>query len=406
VQDYLAAWAAGTAAGATGLAPLAHTNLALELLPPPSGPPGAVYSAAVAFSHASFEALPAVFLGVPSAAFAAGALPAHALALQGRGREALELTLNSLASSALLALALAPLSLALVPALYPLVRPHTPLLLLGLVLALAATEGRPRAALASLLVFALSGLLGVLALATPLVRGDALFALLTGLFGLPALLGALGTRTAPVPGAPDGGTRPPLRWLLAGVLAGALSGLVPAVSGTMLSALLFLALEGSPRAFLAVNASLAGSRLLYDALATQTLGKARSGAAAAFAAGLPPGDSPGVALALAGGVAALLLAAALARAVAVPFARLAQGRDTAALSHAGVFAAALLAVAWRAGPEGLLVAAAGAAIGALPLLLGVKRSHAMGCLVLPSVLHGLLGPGRLAVLLAGAIGLN
>jgi TctA family transporter len=190
------------------------------------------------------------------------------------------------------------------------------------------------------------------------------------------------------------------------VLAGALSGLVPAVSGTMLSALLFLALEGSPRAFLAVNASLAGSRLLYDALATQTLGKARSGAAAAFAAGLLPGDSLGVALALAGGVAALLLAAALARAVAVPFARLAQGRDTAALSHAGVFAAALLAVAWRAGPEGLLVAAAGAAIGALPLLLGVKRSHAMGCLVLPSVLHGLLGPGRLAVLLAGAIGLN
>jgi len=396
--ELLSAWLAGLAAGATGLAPFAHTNLALELFKGSTGQAGAVFSAALAFSHAAFEALPAVFFGIPALDYAAGVLPAHALALQGKGREALELTLNTLLASGLASLLLLPLALTLVPALYEVVKPITPFLLLAIMLALAATERSWLLKAAALLVFALSGALGVLALSSPFVPGEPLFALLTGLFGFPALLAARGTISVECRKEKPENTKPAWRWVVAGSIAGALSGVVPAVSGAMLSAVLFIALEEDRRSFLTVSAALVGSRLFYDAVATQTIGKARSGAAAAVLESLGFADAAGLALSLAGGLLALLLACEATRKLAPLLAAWMakpQVRPNATLL---VFLLALGAVYFQSGWPGMLVAATGAAVGALPLFLGVKRSHAMGCLLLPSILHGLLGPWELEAL--------
>lgn len=397
--DELLSWLSGLAAGATGLAPFAHTNLALEMAGAFEGRGGALFSSALSFSHAAFEAVPAVFFGLPAITYAAGVLPAHALALEGRGREALDLVLNSLLASSVAAVLLLPIALSLVPALYLLIKPVTPIALIALALAMAATEPALGAAVAGLFVFAASGALGVLSLSSPDTPGGALFALLTGLFGIPALLAAVGAVQPQQASGESGGVAPNWRLVLAGTFAGALSSLVPAVSGAMLSAVLFLVMETDPKAFLTVNSSLAGSRLLFDAVATQTIGKARSGSAAAVAEALGNADATGLALALLGGLAALWLAAMAARSLAGTFSNVLARKETRSAATLAVLATALLAVLASGGLAGLLIAATGGAVGALPLFLGVKRSHAMGCLVLPAALHGLLGPWELEALL-------
>lgn len=399
--DLLSAWLEGFGLGGLGLAPFMHTNLVLEMFPPGAGWIGAVFAASLAFSHAAFEAIPAVFFGIPTADMAVSALPAHRMALDGKAMLALGIITSSLVLGVLAAILLLPFALAFIPLAYQSVRPVTAPLLTLVVLGMFVGERSIKGAIGGALVFVLSGTLGVLALQTPVVDGDALFALLSGLFGFPALLASWGSENASVDTGLKTVARIPLRFVLAGAIGGALSGLVPAVSAVMVSALLFIFLEGSTREFLTLNSALAGSRLVFDTLATQTIGKARTGGAYAVLTALGPNDPLGLSIAIGMGVAALIGAALITGLIARQAGRWLSRPAVNKRLVTMVFAITLLSIAVRGGPAGLLVAATGAAVGSLPLLLGVKRSNAMGALVLPAILYGFMGPWAVETLLLG-----
>jgi putative membrane protein len=87
---------AGVALGTvSGLVPGVHANAFALLLaataPTLSGPSTGVACAVLAagVTHTFLDVVPALALGVPDAAMAAGSLPGHRLVLGGRGREAL-----------------------------------------------------------------------------------------------------------------------------------------------------------------------------------------------------------------------------------------------------------------------------------------------------------------------------
>ncbi len=268
LSDVLFGWGLSLA----GFLPFAHVNVVLAALGSKATP--ALVSALV-FSHAVFSALPGVLFGVPSADHGVSVLASHSLVRQGHGRTALWAVLLGLLAGLLGAVLLYPAFRVLAPAVYPVLRPLTGWLLAALVVVALALDGfRPLHALGFLLCAAL----GAVSMQLPL--SDGLFPLLSGLFGIPALLLSDGgfSRT--------GGPSPSIPWtavFLASVL-GPLSVFLPAVSPAYLGAVAFLFMESVPVSFLAVFSALSASKVFYDFAAVSAIGKARSAAAAVWLA--------------------------------------------------------------------------------------------------------------------------
>lgn len=200
----------------SGLIPGIHTNnfalilLAMSPVLSDSGVP--VFYVAViilsnSLSHTFHDIIPAIFLGAPNDDTALAVLPGHTLLLEGRGAEAVRLSALGSAGSVALALLIAlPLSLFFVTA-YPLIQAYLAWILILVVLTMIMTERgefvRGQGSLShwkgrffALLVFTMSGLLGVFAFRTEyLIRPvislgepSILLPLLSGLFGSSQLI--------------------------------------------------------------------------------------------------------------------------------------------------------------------------------------------------------------------------
>jgi len=421
---------------ATGLLPGVHVNnVALVIVaasPALLGPLAAItddavlllgaFLAAASVAHGMAALLPAVFLGAPDSDTALSVLPGHRLLARGRGHEAVLLGARGAFLGSLLALLLVlPFRLLLGEpvAAYAKLRPLMPLLLLLLIALLLATEGRRRDgtgaggkrawALALLLA---SGVLGWTVLRPGfLPRGGAplsigaeslvLFPLFVGLFGLPTLLMSMRTRGRLPPqeiGPPD-----PLpawrrtRGLLSGTFAGASVSWIPGLGGTNATVVAQLLAGGEPkedtdadREFLFAAGAAGAATTTFTLVALFVILRARSGVAAALdglADGVPPWSPAGyVPPLLAAVLLALLVSAAVSYAATVrlarPFAVLA-GRVRYGRLARGIAGALTVAVFLLSGPPGLLVLGTAAALGLVPPLVGVRRVHLMGCLVIP-----------------------
>ena len=437
----------GTAVGlGTGLLPGVHVNN-VALLVVAAGPaflaalgawvgagdgvlPLAAFLAAASVAHGLAALLPSVFLGAPDPDTALSVLPGHRLLAQGRGYEAVLLGARGALLATLAALPLLlPFRLLLGPPVdaYDRLRPVLPFLLLLLVVLLLATEGRHledaakarRRRIWAVVLIGLAGLLGWVALrpgfladaGLPLaIRSDSivLFPLFTGLFGLPTLLLSMRTKGRLPPqilGAPD-----PLadwrgtRGVLSGTLAGAAVSWFPGLGGSNATVVAQLLAGGesreddaeADREFLLAAGAANAATTIFTFAALFVILRARSGVAAAvddLAGGVSPwAPVPNVPLLLVAVLLAMLVSAAvayvgvvrLARPFAVWAGRVRYGR-LATATAAGL----AVAVGLATGPLGLLVLATATALGLVPPLVGVRRVHLMGCLLVPILVASL-----------------
>ncbi|MCX6767806.1 MAG: tripartite tricarboxylate transporter permease [Candidatus Micrarchaeota archaeon] len=381
---YLFEFAAGAVAGALGMVPFLHTNLLLEFTKNAFAALGlAVFAAALAFSHSVFEIIPAVFLFVPSGGQALSMLPAHSLALKGRALFAARTVLHSMFYSFLAALAILPLAIVFLPPLFEAVRPYSAFLLAAIVAGAFAME-RGKKLAAGVFIFLLSGFFGFLLFSFPLQR-EPLFPLLSGLFGIPAVMLSMNGKSVE-PGK-DEAAAVDAKMVVVGAVLGMLSPLLPALNPALLSGLALIFLESTPVAFLQVNSAVASSKMLYDFTSVFIAGKARSGAAVAVKEAVFRLEWSQFVSVLAAGAAAFFAALAV-----VLFASKKLSTTITALGNrlnlvvlglivAGVFA--------YSGPAGLFTAAVASCIGLVPALVGTRRSHAMGALILPSMIYSL-----------------
>lgn len=259
---------------------------------------------------------------------------------------------------------------------------------------------RPLAQAAALLVLVLSGLVGFVALEagarSPLgLPGSALFPTLTGVFGVPALALAAIADDPPRQAAHAATTtlREEAGPCLRGAGFGTLVGLLPGVTAGHATALALGATDpgdretARERTLLVLSATNTAGAVLALAVFAGA-GPARSGVLQTVASGwtpprwagpLPP---PGVLHLLAALVVGGLVGYPATRRAGTAYGRLLRRLPARRLTLAVL--AGLVVLAWAfTGLPGLALMAAGAAVGVLPWITGIRRSHAMGVILVP-----------------------
>jgi len=404
----------------SGLVPGIHVNtlaamlvsLSLVLTIPFNALAIVVLCAAVVHSFVSI--VPSILLGAPNPDTALAVLPAHRLVLDGRGLEALRLSALGSFGASLLSISLVPVFVLFLLAGYPFLSRHMGVLLVGVMVVMVLSE-KPshgsthvaRAKAAGILV--LSGMLGMLALhggeRMYVGGGDVvLMPLFTGLFGAPLLIECA---LAPPPthtilqskkmkGLPKGRT---LRSIVGGVLAGGAVSWMPGVSasvGTLLVRVLFLRREveradDDARELIVSLSGVNTSDVVFSLFALYILHRARSGAMAAIDELFPPHMWSSAYLVL------LLLAVAIASLVGYVGTIWLGGfvlnqlfRIEVRTLVVGVLVLLLILTAVLSGAFGTAVFFSAVSVGLLCGRLGVRRSNAMGVLLIPAALYFLL----------------
>lgn len=416
----------------TGLVPGLHVNNAALLLASapllallPVSPEGAaVLIVAASVSHTFFDIVPSVLVGAPEPSTSLAVLPGHRLLMEGRAGEAIRLSAVGSGGAVVVALLLVlPVKLVF-ECLYSVVAPHLGWVLLFIVVVMLLSErGEPDvfgvrdrwdgvvARGRAVLVFLLAGVLGFVAL-----RGDALgamsspvgvevsvlFPLLTGLFGTSTIVMSLwGSARPPAQGeTPVGVSRgEAARSVVSGSVAGSVVGWLPGVTAAQAAVLAAVASggrvsesEGSgARSYLLSVSAVNSANAVFTLVALFTIGRARSGVMAAFqdlvdvvqwSSGLP---RVLMAALLAVAFSGLLSFVVLTRASGVLASRFSD------VSYDRVSVAVVVALVVGSlvttGFFGLQVLVVGTVLGMVPPLLGVRRTHLMGCLLLPVMLY-------------------
>ena len=281
---------------------------------------------------------------------------------------------------------LLPVSLAFLPVAYAAIQPHMALVLFGASLFLLCSEKKVKKIALACGVFLLAGALGIATLRGAI--NDPLFPAFSGLFAASGILLSF-TQQQPIPKQKTEKTALDfLPYVAAGILLGMLSDLLPGIAAPAQIAVFASAILSTNEAkkFLALVASIAASHSIFAFASLISIGKAREGSLAIMneIKTVLPSDLPVLlgALLLSIGVSAFFLMKLLKHANYL------QNIEVKKL-NLGVLAYLTCAVAIISGATGLLVFATATAIGILPPLLGIRRTHVMGLIIVPSILLSL-----------------
>ena len=296
----------------SGLTPGLHTNnfaaLLLALSPnlltagvQPDHLAAAILAASI--SHTFLDIIPTVFIGAPDADCALAVLPGHSLMLEGRGAEAIRLSAIGSAGSVIVALLLVVPLTVLFGSFYDLFMRYIGIVLMAIVALMILTEQGPviegqgslvtlKYKLLAAVLFITSGLLGLFAfqnedLATsPLgLSGEVLLPLLSGLFGASLLILSIAYH-AKVPAQIDTcfdiTGRSLVKSTFMGGLAGSVVAWVPGVTPAVATLVTRLGAPSSSEEFLVSVSGVNTANALFTVVALYAIGRPRSGAAAAI----------------------------------------------------------------------------------------------------------------------------
>jgi putative membrane protein len=365
-----------------------------------------ILAASVAHTFLSF--IPAAFIGAPEGDTALALLPAHRLLLEGRAYEATALSvIGSFGAVIFSFLLIIPFYYVFSTLhFYELLRSLMLYLLIGLSALLILTESFSermeayQAILLSSFVFCLSGLFGYVILDMPVhapffFRSTMLFPALTGLFGLSTILFSL-LYTPEIPEQEitepviSGGDT--IKSVLSGSAFGSLVSVLPGITSAHATVMAMLARRNrEPEQVIVTLSGVNTANVIFCIETLFIISRARSGATIAISRilNVQPWEGTIPPSALVYLLIAVLIAAPfsffitryIGRQFALQFTRLPY---RTLLSGIALFLVAL--VFMFTGALGLLVLLVGTCIGLIPIHFGVKRSNAMGVLLLPIII--------------------
>jgi putative membrane protein len=400
--EFLIAALLGILAGIfTGLIPGIHINLVSLLVVSLSAYLLDIFSLtslgifiiSMALTHTFLDVLPAIFLGAPDADTALGVLPGHRLLLQGKGYEAVKLTVIGSLFGLILALMLIPIFIKIIPNVYGRIQNYIGWILLGVVVYMGLIEKGMNRKFWSLIVFSMAGILGITVLTMPNLK-QPLFPLLSGLFGMSMLIVSL-SKKVEIPKQyitesiklQKFGT---VRSLAAGVSVSSIFAYLPGM-GPAQAAVLGSQLMGklSTYSFLILIGSINTVNMAVSLVSLYTIDKARNGAVLAIRELLSGIEINMLimflgAILFAGGIATFL-ALYLTRV----FVKIIEKVNYSMLCILVILLITIL-VFYFSSWIGLFILMVSTAIGIIPNIVNVKRSHSMGCLMLPVILFFLL----------------
>ncbi len=338
----------------------------------------AVFLVAVAISRSIIDAIPTVFLGASEDVMAL--FPGHRLLKKGFGVEAVKFCVIGSIFGVIAGILLLPVFMKVFPVLFSLMRPWLFWLLLLLVLILVSRD-----LWWSAVVFLLSGILGILALNSVT---DPLFPLLSGLFGASGLLLSL-FNGVEIPEQFDTDVLKVRKFplfisVLTGTLAGSIVTLFPGLSPSQAAALAQVKRMKSAR-YLVLVGALGTVDVLISLVTLFSLGKARNGAVVIIEQLLGALSKSAFFYLVAVACLAAGLAAISAIYLSKWYAILVENIEYSWISLTVLFllfAMSFLLSGWL----GVLIFLVSTAVGLIAPLTNVSRSHAMGCLLLPTLI--------------------
>ncbi|HJH28891.1 MAG TPA: hypothetical protein C5S51_04250 [Methanosarcinaceae archaeon] len=428
----------------SGLVPGIHTNnfaLVLVALSPLMGEYGiqpfyiAVIILSNSIAHTFHDVIPAVFLGAPDSDMALAVLPGHRLLLDGFGAEAIRLSALGSAGSVVFSMVIVLPLAAIFSVAYPVLQEHIAWILVFIVFLMVATEkGEYIIGQGSLVhykykayavvLFLLSGILGLFAfemesLMNPVINFGApsiLLPLLSGLFGASQLVISLLTHST-IP--PQTFTKMTLsgkrivRGIVTGSAAGSIVAWLPGISSAIAAVLARLVIrtdfdtegedevdsgvvDAGSKEFIVSVSGVNTSNAIFGLVALSVIGKTRSGAMVAIndVLGVANGVTASV-ITLDTSMLLLFFGVILLTAFLSYFSTIMIGNNVhRVLSRIdysklciGVIIGLALMVVLFTGFFGLLIFIIATPIGMLAPFLKVRKSNAMGVILLPVILY-------------------
>ena len=392
----------GISAGiVTGLIPGIHINLVSILLLSVSAyflnitSPLvlACFVIAMSITHTFLDSIPSIFLGAPDPDMALSVLPGHKLLLEGKGYEAVKLTVIGSLLCLILTILIIPFMIPFVPQLYSFIQPYMGHILIFVVAYMILKESGLNKKVLGLLVFVVSGILGLIVLNTPNLS-QPLLAMLSGLFGVSTLVTSLNDNVeVPKQTITDSIKIPKLntiKALGAAVFSGSLTGMMPGL-GAAQAAVLGMQIVGNvgPYAFMILIGGINTVNFLFSLVTLYTLQKARNGAVVAVLEIVKSIDLTDLIVliscaAIAGGIATFL-----AMFITKGFSNIISKINYKIVCISIILLISILVLIFN-GPLGILILITSTALGIIPPQLGIKRSLSMGCLLLPVILFFML----------------
>ncbi len=361
---------------------------------------------AASISQTFFDIIPAVFVGAPDSDTALAVLPGHRLLLEGRGIEAVRLSAIGSAGSVIVALFLVfPLSW-IFSSYYDYLMKYVGVLLLALALMMVKAERGPQIegqgsmvhlkykAMAALL-FLTSGLLGIFAfdhqdlLSSPLgFEPQVLLPLLSGLFGASFLIISLSSETE-IPEQKESEMKLSFgslsRSIFSGSLGGSVVAWIPGVSPSVATVATRFGATPSAEEFLVSIAGVNTANALFSLVALYVIGRPRSGAAAAIEELMVLDQGTLVQM-----IVMIVIVAALSYLAVIAsasFTAQAISRLNYRQLCLGVLAFLTIMTLGFTGPFGLFIFFLSTVVGLIAPIAGIHKTHAMGVLMLPLIVH-------------------
>ena len=402
IAGILIAILAGILAGiVTGLIPGIHINLVSLLLVFISGfflgftSPLVlgVFIISMAVTHTFLDVIPSVFLGAPDSDTALIVLPGHKLLMKGMGFEAVKLATIGSLLCLVVTIVLIPFVLSFVPVIYEFIQPHIGIILILVVAFMILKEKGISGVLRGGFVFFISGVLGIIVLSIPNLE-QPLFPMLSGLFGISMLLISLSDNVKiPKQSITEMikiDKKELAKTIAAGTFSGSLTALFPGL-GAAQAAILGSQLTGKvgEYAFIIMVGGINTVNFTFSLVTLYTLQKARNGAVVAVLEILKSIDFPGLVVFLCVALIVGGIATFLTLRITRVFAKFITKINYPSLCLCVIGFICLL-VLYFSSWLGLLILIISTFIGMLATLLNVKKSHAMGCLLLPVILYFIL----------------
>lgn len=344
----------------------------------------AVFIVTMSITHSFLDFIPSVFLGAPNEDTVLSVLPGHRMLMEGQGYGAIKLTTLGAFFGTLIAIALTPFFIATAPFFYPFLTKIMAFLLIAIVSFLIFTEEKKFFAF---LIFALSGILGLVTMNLT-VLNQALFPLFSGLFGT-SLLTMSFLQNVQIPRQSIKKVKiekkEVTKTLGLSILASSLVSFLPGVGSAQAATIASTFKKFGEKTFLLLLGAVSTITMLLSFVALYAIQKPRSGVAVFAGKFLQYLNLQQLALLLFVG----LIAACVSVFLSLFFAKI-FSKGIVHINYKWLcFSVILFIVTFSlilSGPLSLIVLLAGTSIGIATNLIGIKKIHMMGSLLLPVII--------------------
>lgn len=236
----------------------------------------------IALCHAMIEFIPSLLMGIPDEDTILSIQPGHRLLFKGKGRQAIRLTSFGGFLSIIILILIMPLLLLLLPVIYSLLKDYIGFLLLFTMTVLLFYFNKKEKRYKSILLFLVSGILGLFVLNSNVGNNLGLLAILSGLFSVSSLIFSINSKSKIPPQSDDKSILIDYKFkksAFAGSISGCILGLLPGLGpaqGTIIAQSITLNKNITPEEFLITNSGVNISDTLFSLIALYLINNPRS----------------------------------------------------------------------------------------------------------------------------------